>query len=95
MKWHEPKLGEFRTECPIGFKLSYFYQKNFMMMTEFSNSCGSEGLSLTKQQVDENRCVQRIERDQCTFCLEEMVTAFRFPSASYMTQWAMFRKIIS
>jgi hypothetical protein len=40
MKWHEPKLGEFRTECPIGFKLSYFYQKNLMMMTEFSTVAG-------------------------------------------------------
>ena len=41
------------------------------MEVEICPSCRSNALSIRRQQADENRCIQRIECDQCNFHMEE------------------------
>jgi protein-arginine kinase activator protein McsA len=48
------------------------------MEVEMCPSCQSNALSLRRQQVDENRSIQRIECDQCAFHSEELWIAVNF-----------------
>ena len=50
------------------------------MEVEICPGCRSNALSIRKQQVDENHCIQRIECDQCGFHMEERWIAVNFHS---------------
>jgi protein-arginine kinase activator protein McsA len=50
------------------------------MEVEMCPSCRSNALSIRKQQVDENHCIQSIECDQCAFHMEERWIAVNFHS---------------
>jgi ferredoxin len=50
------------------------------MEVEMCPSCQSNALSIRRQQVDENRCTQCIECDQCAFHSEELWITVNFHS---------------
>ncbi len=64
----------------IRSNLRVIYTKKVRMEVEICPSCRSNALSMRRQQVEENRCTQCIECDQCAFHMEERWIAVNFHS---------------